>query len=65
MMVKTDKIRSAVQQATGRGEGGVLDPLVTDPKTGLLVLEALATKHADLMVPDLDEENVKCFEHYD
>ena len=29
------------------------------------VKDALAAKHPDLLIPDLDDPNVKCFEHYD
>ena len=42
-----------------------MDPFDLDVKSGLPVHEALAAKHPDLMVPDLSNEAVHCFEDYE
>ena len=64
-LVLAGKVRSAVRQATDRSEGGLMDPFDLDVKSGLPVHEALAAKHPDLMVPDLSDEEVHCFEEYE
>ena len=65
-MVLAGKVRSAVRQATDRHRGaGLLDPFDFDVKSGKPVHEALADKHPNLMVPDIDDEDVICFEGYE
>ena len=65
-MVQAGKVRSAVRQATDRhGGAGLMGPFDYDYKSGKPVHEALADKHPNLVVPDLSDEDVICFEDYE
>ena len=63
--VLAGKVRSAVRQATDRSGGGLLDPFEMDVNTGNPVHQTLRDKHPEIHVPDLNSDDVHCFEDYE
>ena len=62
--MKAGHLRAAVRQATDQWRGGALHVNITDPNSGMLVLDVLRLKHVDLQEVDLYHPDCSSFKAY-